>query len=196
MSQEASQEAPEQEDSAIGASAAGLGAAITAMLQALLMLIMVLLTIAARALQALLILARVAMPAATTIVAGFGAVTLFQSVLARYGGDWQAAMLATAAVCVTPAAIMAEAKQYGVWPALAAAGALMILFRFGLDHAPPTIAAMLPVAGLATSAIAIMESKVPEVPEKEASNETAERQPCVPVAGDIEPDRLHSYQKL
>ena len=126
-----------------------LGAALAAMFHALVLLLMFAVTVLARALQAVFVLARPALLFGSACAAGFGACRLFPTVMECYGGDVFAAMLALALTAIVPASlIMLAQEQVGLWPVLWASAGLMMLAHFVISRAPPVVLALLPVLAL------------------------------------------------
>jgi hypothetical protein len=132
-----------------------LNEAMEAMLKALAALLLALLILLARSAQAILTLARIALPLAAAAAAGAGAVMLFTTVMTAYGNDPPAALLALVAVTATPTALLLLAQQRGkeltLWGILAGSGALMLLARLAIERAPPVVTALAPSLGLAAS---------------------------------------------
>ena len=137
------------EDSDKGGAAEVMGAAIAAMLQALVLLLMFAITVLARALQALFILARPALLFGSAAAAGIGAVKMFSTVATCYGGDLFAVMLALALTAIVPTSLILLAQDTaGLWPVLWAAAGLMMLAHFVISRAPPLMLASLPTLAL------------------------------------------------
>jgi hypothetical protein len=140
---------PEHDDGILDALVAALAAAVQAAITALLALLLAALTLLARALQAIFTLARPGLLAGSVAAAGYSSVTLFASVLALYGDDLQAGLLALSAVVLAPATLLILAGDYGAWAICLAVAGVEILARLLLEHAPPAALALLPVAALA-----------------------------------------------
>ena len=129
--------------------AEALGAALAAMLQALVFLVMFAITLAARALQAVFILARPALLAGSAALACYGAVALFQSLVARYGGNLDAVVLSLALVATVPTALLLlSGGKAGVWPVLLASGVLALVARYAIDRASVMVLGFIPCVGL------------------------------------------------
>lgn len=143
------------ESDAVEALAQALGSALEAMFKALLALLLAILTLLARAVQAILTLARFALPLAATATAGAGAVLLFPTVSTAYGNDLPAALLALVAITATPATLLLLARETGkeltLWGILVSSGVLMLLARLALERSPPMVQALVPPLGLAAS---------------------------------------------
>ena len=136
-------------DESAGGIGEALGAALAAMLHALLLLVLFALTLLARALQALFILARPALLAGSAALACYGAVELFQSLVARYGGNLDSVVLSLALVATVPTALLLlSGGKAGVWPVLLASGVLALMARICVDRAPVMVLGFIPCAGL------------------------------------------------
>lgn len=127
-----------------------LAAAVAAMLRALVLLVLFALTLLARALQATFILARPALLAGSAALACYGAVVLFQSLVARYGGNLDAVVLSLALVATVPTALLLlSGGKAGLWPVLLASGVLALGARYAIDRAPVMVLGFIPCVGLA-----------------------------------------------
>jgi hypothetical protein len=145
--------------------------AIRAMMTALLALFLVLAILATRAIQALFILARPAALAGTVVAAGYGSVTLFMTVLDRYGNDLPAAMLALAAVIITPATLLVLKSDSGTWAVMLAVAVIDFLVHLGIERAPPLVIAALPAVGLAAVTFWHLKQPNPEQTQGQAIGE-------------------------
>lgn len=120
-----------------------------------------------RALQALFVLARPAVLVCTVVAAGYTSVTLFQTILVRYGGGLPAVLLALAAVTLLPATLVIIAEDYGIWAIALATAGLEFLARLGLERAPPIVLALIPVLALASVVFAIKKLDTHEEEQNE-----------------------------
>lgn len=124
-------------------------AALAAMIHALVLLIMFALTLLARALQAVFILARPALLAGSVSLALYGAVLLFKSLVTRYGSGLDAVVLSLALVATVPTSLLLlSSGKVEVWPVLLASGVLALLARIGVDRAPKMVLGFIPCVGL------------------------------------------------
>jgi hypothetical protein len=157
--------------------------AIQAAIMALVALILALLTLLARALQAVFVLARPASLVGCVAAAGYTSVTLFATVLAHYGGDAQAIILALAAIIIAPTALLVLDGDYGAWAIMLAVAGVELLAMLLLERAPTVVKALLPVLALTGTVMFFLQSdpsrasgsndKVDEaehLPEKEQPN--------------------------
>lgn len=147
--------------------------AIEAATKALLALILVLAILLARTLQALFTLARPALLVGCVILAGYGAVTLFPVVLAKYGGDAPAVLLALVSVVIVPVGLLVLAGDYGAWAVLAASGALMVLAREAIARSPPAVLVGYPLVALSGCVVyfAFVEPKAQNEREESGGQE-------------------------
>lgn len=189
----------------LGALAGALAMAMQAMFMALAALILVLLTLLARALQAVFILARPAALVGCVAAAGYTSVTLFVTVLARYGGDWPAVILALAAVIIAPSAMLVLAGDYaaerragpGAWAIMLAVAGVEFLARAGIARAPPVVLALLPVLALTGTMMYFLRDQAEHLAERESQNgREQERNGCTTMDHNNQPDHLHSDPKL
>lgn len=155
-----------------GGMGEALGQALAAMLHALVMLLLFALTLLARALQAVFTLARPALLFGSACAAGFGAVKLFPTLLACYGGDFFAFVLALAMTAAIPASlIMLALETVGLWPVLWASAGLMLLAHFVINRAPPIVVALLPVLVLSACVLYFAFGQDFHIELEEAQNE-------------------------
>ena len=181
--------------------------AVKAAFLALLALLLVLGTLLARALQAIFILARPGVLMGCVALAGYTTLTLFSTVLAQYGGDLPAALLALATVTIVPAALLMTAQDSGAWAIMLGVAITEFLARLGLEHAPPPVLALLPVMALSGTVLYFLRGGDNHLPddnsgaydahiEKEQTNVEQERNLSSLVARDGEPDHLHRHTEL
>lgn len=116
--------------------------------KALYSFILVLIILVGRAIQALFVLARPAILIGTVISAGYTSITLFGTILACYGGDLSAVILALTSVIIVPVALIIMAGNYGIWAICLATAGLEFLAHLGLQRAPPIVLALIPVLAL------------------------------------------------
>jgi hypothetical protein len=160
------------EQNSLSTLAEGLGRAIQAAMLALLALLLVVLTVVFRALQAALVLARPALYLATSAAASYASIVLFLSVLAHYGNDVPASVLALSLVVIVPAslAVLAQAG-YGILAVLALTAALELLASLAIERAPPVVIAALPAIGLAAVTMWHLKQPNPDEQQGQAKGE-------------------------
>lgn len=191
-------------DDFLSGLAEGLGRAIEAALKALLALLLFALTIVFRALQAAFVLARPALYLVCAAAAGYTSILLFVAVLAHYGDDVPASLLALSAIVIVPASLTVLAQAgYGVLAVLALTSALEWLASLAIERSPPVVLALSPAIALvalifhhATRQDAGTPLDVPASPEMKGHNDeqTTNGIGSSPVAGDDLADHLHRDQ--
>ena len=178
----------------------GLNQAIEAAGKALVALVLVLAILVARTFQAIFFLARPAALLGCVVAAGYASVTLFGTVLVRYGGDLPAVFLALSAVVLVPAALLVLAGDYGVWAVMLAVAILDFMAHLGIERAPPMVLSLLPILAL-MGTVSYFLAHMNDVPEsnqesKKGDDDEQERNECSTVDCDDEPDHLHGHPEL
>lgn len=182
-----------QDESLIEGLTSALFAAVQAALTALLALLLALLTLLARALQAIFILARPAALVGCVVAAGYASVELFTVVLARYGNDLPAALLALSSIVIAPAALLIIADSYGTWALMLAVAGIELAVKAGIERAPPLVLALLPVLALTAVMLYFLRAADHlEEETQEATNEEDEWGRGTALANHRSPDTLHS----
>ena len=170
--------------------------AIQALITAIIAFLLVALTLIARALQAVFMLAQPALLFGSACALGFGVYKFFPTMLAHYGGDFFAVLLALALTTIVPASlIMLAADTAGLWPVLWASAGLLMLAHFVIDRAPPLVLALLPVLALAGCILHFAFGDIGQPIQteiKESTNEQEREWFGATVANNDSLDSLHS----
>ena len=189
----------DQEESLLEGLAKALATAAQAAFIALIALLLALLTLLARALQATFILARPAALIGCVAAAGYTSVGLFATVLAHYGNDLPAALLALSSIVIAPAALLILADNYGTWALMLAVAGIEFAARAGIERAPPGVLALLPVLALTGTVLYHMRAgnasnttTADHLETQEASNEQQEWNRGASLDNDHCPDHLLS----